>query len=349
MVTIVKIDIKSLSYDELVEFVLGLGEKKFRAEQIFKWLHNRAVKSFDEMSDISAGFRKKLSENSYIALLKPLAIQKSKDGTVKVLFELSDGNTIETVLMTHNYGVSVCISCQVGCRMGCRFCASTVGGKVRDLTASEMLEQIYRASEIAEKKVDSIVMMGIGEPLDNYDNVIRFLDLIHHPKGLLISHRHISLSTSGLCEEIDSLADLKLQITLSVSLHATDNEMRSSIMPINNKYSLERLMKSCKRYFEITGRRISYEFTLISGVNDNKATAEALIALLKGQNCHVNLIPINPVRDNEYKRPDKAACYKFRDILEAKGISATVRRELGTDIDAACGQLRRKQKEEANS
>lgn len=340
-----KIDIKSLAYGELGELMLSLGEKKFRAEQVFRWLHQKQVESFDEMSDLSASLREKLKENCTLTVLKPLLVQKSSDGTMKILFELPDENTIETVVMCHNYGTSLCISSQVGCRMGCKFCASTVGGKVRDLKPSEMLEQVYRAGKIAERKIDSIVMMGIGEPLDNFENVIRFLELIKDPKGLEMSHRHISLSTSGLCDAIDQLAQLKLQLTLSISLHAADNGTRTSIMPVNKAYPIDRLMKSCKNYFKVTGRRISYEFALISGVNDNKETAEALIKLLKGQSCHVNLIPINPVEGKGFQRPDKAACQRFRGILEKAGISATIRRELGTDIDAACGQLRRKHRE----
>lgn len=340
-----KIDIKSLSYPELEALVLGLGEAKFRAGQIFVWLHQKQVTSFDAMNNLSAKLRAALAEQCSLTVLKELTVQRSSDGTVKILFELPDTNTIETVVMSHSYGTSLCISSQVGCRMGCKFCASTMGGRVRNLSPAEMLEQVYRAGEIAGKRIDSIVMMGIGEPLDNFDNVMKFLELINDPKGLNMSHRHISLSTCGICDQIDRLADQKLQLTLSVSLHAADDETRDQIMPINHKYNIGQLMQSCKRYFALTGRRISYEFALIHGVNDNPATAEKLLKLLKGQNCHVNLIPINPVEGTGFTRPSKQNNERFRQILEDGGLSATIRRELGTDIDAACGQLRRKHRE----
>lgn len=340
-----KIDIKSLSYAELEQLVLGLGEAKFRAGQVFEWLHHKQVTSFDAMKNLPAKLRDSLAERCSLTVLKELTVQRSNDGTVKILFELPDTNTIETVVMSHSYGTSLCISSQVGCRMGCRFCASTVGGRIRDLSPAEMLEQVYRAGQIGGKKIDSIVMMGIGEPLDNFDHVMKFLELINDPRGLHMSHRHISLSTCGICDQIDRLAEQKLQLTLSVSLHAADDETRDQIMPINHRYKIDQLMQSCKRYFAITGRRISYEFALIHGINDDPATANKLLKLLKGQNCHVNLIPINPVEGTGFTRPSKQHNERFRQILEDGGLSATIRRELGTDIDAACGQLRRKHRE----
>lgn len=340
-----KIDIRSLSPVELEALIQELGEAKFRAGQVFGWLHQKQVTSFEEMNNLPAKLRSALAESCDLTVLKELTVQRSADGTVKILFELPDGNTIETVVMSHSYGTSLCISSQVGCRMGCKFCASTVGGRMRNLSPAEMLEQVYRAGQVADKRIDSIVMMGIGEPLDNYDNVMKFLALINDPKGLNMSHRHISLSTCGLCEQIDRLADEKLQLTLSVSLHAADDATRDQIMPINHKYKIAQLMESCKRYFALTGRRISYEFALIHGVNDDAATAEKLLKLLKGQNCHVNLIPINPVEGTGFTRPSKQNNERFRQILTDGGLSATIRRELGTDIDAACGQLRRKHRE----
>ena len=260
---------------------------------------------------------------------------------MKFLFALGDGNTIESVLMRHDYGNSLCISSQVGCRMGCKFCASTIGGKIRDLRPSEMLGQIYAAGRLTGERIDSIVMMGIGEPLDNFQNVGRFLELVHHPKGLHLSHRHISLSTCGLVPMIDELAKRKYQLTLSVSLHACDNETRGRIMPVNHSYPIEELLAACKRYFEATGRRISYEYSLIAGVNDSPEQAKRLLALLRDQSCHVNLIPVNPVAETGFQRGSRRDAEAFRDILTAGGLSATIRRELGTEIDAACGQLRR--------
>lgn len=341
-----RIDIRSMTREELEALLAGWGEAKFRAGQIFEWLHGKRAESFDGMTNLPLSLREKLSGSCYINRLEVRRVQEASDRTMKFLFRLWDGNTIESVLMAHDYGNSLCISSQVGCRMGCGFCASTIGGKVRNLAPSEMLGQIDGAQRLSGRRVDSVVLMGIGEPLDNYDAVLRFLTLVRDPKGLGLSHRHISLSTCGLCDEIDRLADEKLQITLSVSLHAADDETRSRIMPVNRAYPIERLMRSCRRYFEITGRRISYEYALIDGVNDTLPAAGRLAALLRGQNCHVNLIPVNPVAETPYRRGSRKAAEAFRDELSRLGITATIRREMGGGIDAACGQLRRKDRKE---
>ena len=341
-----KTDLKSMTREELELLLAGWGEAQFRAGQLFEWLHGKRARSFDEMTNLSKPLRQKLQESCYINGLEAKRILEAQDGTAKFLFRLRDGNTVESVLMAHDYGNSLCISSQVGCRMGCGFCASTIGGKVRDLAASELLDQVYEAGRLSGKRIDSVVLMGIGEPLDNFGAVLRFLTLVRDPKGLGLSHRHISLSTCGLCEEIDRLADEKLQITLSVSLHAADDETRDRIMPVNRKYKIGRLMQSCRRYFEITGRRVSYEYALIGGVNDGLETARKLAALLRGQNCHVNLIPVNPVAETPYRRGSRKSAEAFRAELERLGLAATIRREMGTEIDAACGQLRRKDREE---
>ena len=336
-----KLDIMSLLPEELELAVAEMRQPKFRAGQLFGWLHEKRVGTFAQMSNLPADFRQMLAERYVIPQVVERRRQTAKDGTAKFLFQLDDGNMIESVLMRHDYGNSLCISSQVGCRMGCRFCASTIGGKVRDLRASEMLGQIYTVAALTAVRVDSIVIMGIGEPLDNFDNVIRFLELVRHPKGLNLSHRHISLSTCGLVEQIDDLAALSYQLTLSVSLHACDNETRDKIMPINHKYPIEDLLAACRRYFVKTGRRISYEYALIAGVNDSAEQAAKLLALLKGQSCHVNLIPVNPVAETGFTRGSRKQAEQFRDILIGGGLSATIRRELGSEIDAACGQLRR--------
>ena len=342
-----KIDILSLLPEELEQLVIELGQPKFRAGQIFGWLHQKWVADFDEMKNLPAALREQLKERCFIALPVECLRQQSSDGaTAKLLLELNDGNKIESVLMRHNYGNSLCISSQVGCRMGCKFCASTIGGKVRDLMPSEMLGQVYAVSKYLNVHIDSIVMMGIGEPLDNFDNVMRFLELIRHPKGINLSHRHISLSTCGVVPKIDELADKKLQLTLSISLHACDNETRDKIMPVNHKYKIEQLLSSCKSYFAKTGRRISYEYSLISGVNDSPEQARKLLSLLRDQNCHINLIPVNPVAETGFKRGSRKEAEQFCKILNDGGISATIRREFGSEIDAACGQLRRKNAKE---
>ena len=338
------IDIKSMNQEELTAFFKELGEPGFRAKQVFQWMH-RGAGSFDEMSNLSKSLREKLRENCYLYV--PVVERKqvsALDGTIKYLWRLRDGNCIETVLMRYKHGNTVCISCQVGCRMGCAFCASTRGGKVRDLTPSEMLDQVLFTQLDSGETISNIVLMGIGEPLDNYDTVMRFLHLVNHPDGLNIGMRHISLSTCGLVDKIDELAKKELQLTLSVSLHAPDDETRSQIMPVNKSVGVERLMDTCRRYFQTTGRRISYEYAMIDGVNDSDAQADLLVSLLKGQPGHVNLIPLNDVAESPLKPSRRVAAFQKR--LESQGVTATVRRRLGGDIDASCGQLRRKAMQE---
>ena len=334
------VDIKSMTLEELTAWFKEQGEPAFRAKQVFQWLY-RGVTSFDEMSNLSKGLRQKLSENCFITAPKVARKQESAlDGTIKYLWELGDGNCIETVLMRYKHGNTVCISCQVGCRMGCAFCASTLAGKVRDLTPAEMIDQVLFTQLDSGAPISNIVLMGIGEPLDNYDTVMKFLKLVNHPDGMNIGMRHISLSTCGLTEKIDKLAQLELQLTLSVSLHAPDDETRSKIMPVNRAVGVEKLMDTCRRYFQTTGRRISYEYAMIDGVNDSDAQADLLAKLLKGQPGHVNLIPLNEVEESPLKPSKRVAAFQKR--LESHGVTATVRRKLGGDIDASCGQLRRK-------
>ena len=335
------IDIKSMLPEELKGLLKDLGQPAFRAEQLFQWLQ-RGVRSFDEMTNLPKELRGKLAETCRITVPTVERKQESAlDGTIKYLWRLSDGNCIETVLMRYHHGNTVCVSCQVGCRMGCAFCASTLGGKVRNLTASEILDQVLFAQQDAGLEISNIVMMGIGEPLDNFEQVLRFLQLVNHPKGLNIGMRHISLSTCGLVKQIDKLAELGLQLTLSVSLHAPDDATRSQIMPVNRSVGVERLMETCRHYFAVTGRRISYEYAMIDGVNDSDAQADRLAELLAGQPGHVNLIPLNDVAESPLKPSRRAR--EFQRRLERHGITVTVRRRLGSDIDASCGQLRRKQ------
>ena len=333
-------DIKSMNQAEMADYFRELGEPAFRAKQVFQWLHRGAV-SFNDMTNLSKGLREKLSGSCYITA--PVVERKqvsAQDGTIKYLWKLRDGNCIETVLMRYHHGNTVCISSQVGCRMGCAFCASTLGGKVRNLTPSEMLDQVLFTQLDSGVPISNIVLMGIGEPLDNFDTVMRFLELVNHPDGLNIGMRHISLSTCGLVEKIDKLADLRLQLTLSVSLHAPDDETRSRIMPVNKAVGVERLFKSCRQYFEKTGRRISYEYAMIDGVNDSDWQADLLAKHLKGTPGHVNLIPLNEVKESPLKPSRRVEAFQKR--LEQHGITVTVRRKLGGDIDASCGQLRRK-------
>ncbi len=334
-----KIDILSLSKDELTAEITALGEKAFRAKQIYDWLHVKKVSDFSQMSNISAQLRDTLEKKF---CLKSLIIKKKLvseiDNTVKYLYGMPDGESVETVLMEYKHGNSLCISTQVGCRMGCRFCASTIAGFVRHLLPSEMLLQIYETERDSGRHVDSIVLMGIGEPLDNFDNVMKFLSLLNN-EGDGMSLRHISLSTCGIVDRIYDLAELKTGLTLSISLHAATDEKRSSIMPINKKYNLEQLMKACRDYFKKTGRRISFEYSLIEGVNDTEQSADELIKLLGGMLCHVNLIPINEIRERDFKKSRYVE--RFQKRLTDAGINATVRRTLGADISAACGQLRR--------
>lgn len=336
-----KKDILSCSLDELTELLEGMGEKKFRAKQVYEWLHVKRVKSFDEMSNISLSLRTKLSENFCLNSIKiAKKLESYIDNTVKYLYELSDGNHIETVLMEYKHGNSLCISTQVGCKMGCNFCASTIAGFKRNLEASEMLLQIYEAERDSGRHIDSLVLMGIGEPLDNYDNVVRFLEILSFETGKNMSLRHVSLSTCGLVDRIYELAERKFGLTLSISLHAVTDEKRSGIMPVNKKYNISELLKACRYYIDKTGRRISFEYAVIHNVNDTAQDAEGLIRLLKGINCHVNLIPVNEIKERDYKA-DRKALAEFSEMLIKGGLNATVRRTLGTDINAACGQLRR--------
>lgn len=336
------IDLKDFEFKELEDFLKELGEPKFRAGQIFEWL-SRGVTSFDEMTNISKATREKLAKVSFVSTLKIREKYVSKlDKTTKYLFELPDGNCIESVVMYYNHGISICISSQVGCRMGCGFCASTIGGLYRSLTAGEILNQVIFAQKDIGERISNIVMMGIGEPLDNFDNVIKFLHNVNHEKGLNIGYRHISLSTCGLVPKIYELAKENMPITLSVSLHAPNNEIRNSIMPVNKKYPIEELIGACKDYIKTTTRRISFEYSLISGVNDSKENADELARLLRGMLCHVNLIPVNKIEEREYHKGDKKEIRAFCERLNSLGINATVRRELGSDIQASCGQLRKK-------
>lgn len=334
-------DIKSMTPGELGAYLKDRGQPAFRAKQVFQWLH-RGVTDFAEMSDLPLNLRRALSEECRITAPTVARKQVSAlDGTIKYLWRLQDGNCIETVLMQYEHGNTVCVSCQVGCNMGCVFCASTRGGKVRDLAPSEILDQVIFTQKDSGLKISNIVMMGIGEPMDNFDSVLRFLSLVNAPEGLNIGMRHISLSTCGLTEKIDKLASLGLQLTLSVSLHAPDDETRSRLMPVNRSIGVKKLMERCRHYFEVTGRRISYEYAMIDGVNDSDAKAALLAELLRGQPAHVNLIPLNDIEESPLKPSRRVR--QFQQKLEACGVTATVRRKLGGDIDASCGQLRRKQ------
>ena len=338
------IDLKSMTLEEISDTLKTMGEPAFRGKQVFTWLH-RGATSFDEMTNLSKALREKLQAQCYITAPKVARKQTSQlDGTIKYLWELTDGNCIETVLMRYHHGNTVCISSQVGCRMGCAFCASTIAGKVRDLTASEMLDQVLFTQLDSGVEISNIVLMGIGEPMDNFENVMRFLQLVNHPDGLNIGMRHISLSTCGVIPGIKKLAELKTQLTLSVSLHAPDGETRSKIMPVNRAYPVEDLFAACHDYFRKTGRRISFEYSMIDGVNDHDWQADLMAKKLKGMPGHVNLIPLNDVVESPFKPSKRIAAFQKR--LESHGITATVRRSLGGDIDASCGQLRRKEMEE---
>ena len=334
--------LKSMSIEEIGAVLKEMGQPAFRAKQVFSWLHKGAA-SYDEMTNLPQSLRTALAEKYPIYTPQVLRKQESqKDGTVKYLWRLEDGNCVETVLMRYHYGNSVCISTEVGCKMGCAFCASTLGGFVRQLQPHEMLDQVLFTQLDSGLPISHIVLMGIGEPLDNFDNVIRFLELVNHPEGMNISMRHISLSTCGLVPMIDTLAEKKLQITLSVSLHAPNDAVRNTIMPVNKAYPTEELLAACRRYYQKTGRRISFEYAMIDGVNDTAQSAETLIRRLKGLSAHVNLIPLNHVEESPLKPSTKQNVAQFQKILEDAGIPATVRRSLGGDIDASCGQLRRK-------
>ena len=334
-------DIKSMTFDELKVSLEDFALQPFRIRQIYKWLHVFGVQSFDGMTDIPKDLRARLKErySIYNAEIEK-KFQSKKDGTVKYVFRLNDGELIESVLMRHNYGITICISTQVGCRMGCSFCASTLGGRIRDLTASEMLSQIHAAQRDSGLRISHIVLMGMGEPLDNYENTVRFLKLVSDPNGLNVGMRHISLSTCGLVDKIYKLMENKFQLTLSVSLHAPNTSIRSKIMPVNRKWDFEELLKACKIYAETTSRRISFEYAMIENINDSDDCARELADRLKGILCHVNLIPANEVKENSYRRSSAARLKEFQNILTERGINATVRISLGGDIDASCGQLR---------
>ncbi len=335
-------ELRSMTLEELEQVVVEAGEKAFRAKQVFEWLHKKRVSSIDEMTNISKKLREHLKENYTLDTLNVAKeLISSIDGTRKYLFELSDGNIIESVWMKYKHGNSVCISSQVGCRMGCKFCASTLDGLERNLRPSEMLEQIYRIVEITNERIDSVVIMGSGEPMDNYDNVVRFLHLITDKNGMGLSRRGVTLSTCGIVPRIYDLANENIQCTLSVSLHASNDEKRSSMMPVNNAYNIEELMQACRDYIAITNKRISFEYALAKDNNDNLEDAKELVNLLKGMLCHVNLIPINKIENGKFTKSSNENIIKFRDYLNDHGIVATIRRDLGSDIDAACGQLRR--------
>lgn len=337
-----KQNIKDLNLEELEKiFVDDLNEKKFRAKQVFKWIYKN-ISSFDDMTDISLELREKLKSKFDLCVYDIIDKQVSKDGTIKYLFGLSDGNAIESVFMKYHHGNSTCVSSQIGCKMGCKFCASTGIGFVRSLTPGEIVEQILAITRDTGENISNVVFMGIGEPLDNYDNVVKAVSLINSPNGLNIGARHISISTSGLVPKIYDLAEKNLQCTLSISLHATTDEKRSSMMPVNNRYNIKELLDACKFYIEKTKRRISFEYALVDGKNDSIEDAKELVKLLRGMICHVNLIPVNSIEGGNYRKSKKEKILAFRDYLNEKGIVATVRRELGSDIDAACGQLRRK-------
>ena len=335
-------NIKDYDLNKLKEELISIGEKPFRAEQIFKWLYQEKVKSFDDMTNLSLELREKLKQNYTICNFKILRKQESKDGTIKYLFDVLDGNAIETVLMSYHHGYSICVSSQIGCKMGCKFCASTGINFIRNLSSGEIVEQILAVEQDTGYKISNVVLMGIGEPLDNYDNVVNAIHIINNPKGINIGARHISLSTSGLVPKIYKLAEENIQCTLSISLHATNNKKRSSMMPVNDAYPIEELIEACRDYIEKTHRRISFEYALAKDNNDNIEDAKELVKLLKGMLCHVNLIPINKIENGKFDKSSNENIIKFRDYLNDHGIVATIRRELGSDIDAACGQLRRK-------
>ncbi len=335
-------NIKEYSLEELKQELIALGEKPYRAEQIFTWLYQEKVKSFEEMTNLSLALREKLEQNYTMCNFQILKKQESSDGTKKYLFDVLDGNAIETVLMQYHHGKTICVSSQIGCKMGCKFCASTGIAFVRNLTAGEIVEQVLAVEQDIGEHISNIVFMGIGEPFDNYDNVMKAIRIINHPKGLNIGARHISVSTSGIVPRIFDFAEEELQCTLSISLHATSNEKRSAMMPVNQAYPLEELMEACRNYIAKTNKRISFEYALAKDNNDNLEDAKQLVHLLKGMLCHVNLIPINKIENGKFVKSSNENIIRFRDFLNEHGIVATIRRELGSDIDAACGQLRRK-------
>lgn len=338
-----KKDICSYTFEELQEEMKALGEKSFRAKQIYEWLHVKLADSFEDMTNLSKALREKLTKAYEVRKVEMAERQVSEnDGTNKFLFCLKDGNMVESVLMRYKHGNSVCISSQVGCRMGCKFCASTLDGLERNLTTSEMLRQIYQIQKISGERVHNVVVMGTGEPLDNYENFVKFIHMISDEHGLHISQRNLTASTCGIVPAIYRLAEEGLAITLALSLHGSNQEKRRSLMPVANKYELAEVLAACDAYFEKTGRRITFEYSLVHGVNDTKEDAEELIGILKPRNCHLNLIPVNPIKERNYEKPDKKSADNFKNKLEKNGINVTIRREMGSDIDGACGQLRRK-------
>ena len=345
-----ELDIKSMTMPQLKAVMEELGEKPFRAKQLYEWFHQKRVWNYEEMTNLSKGLREQLSVKYPLKPIEIVQVQTSKiDGTQKYLFRLGDGNVIESVLMKYKHGNSVCISSQVGCRMGCRFCASTLDGLTRNLLPSEMLEQIYRIQEISGERVSNIVIMGTGEPMDNYDNVVQFLHMVSDELGICISQRNITVSTCGLVPRIRQLAEEQLQITLALSLHAPNDEKRQELMPIARKYTLEEVLDACRYYFEKTGRRLTFEYSLVGGVNDFQEDAKQLSGLLKGLNCHVNLIPVNPIKERNYRKSNREVIENFKIKLEKYGINVTIRREMGSDIDGACGQLRKSYMEKTES
>ena len=338
-----KKDIRAYTYEELQEEMTALGEKKFRAKQLYEWLHVKLAGSFDEMTNLSRELRERLNETYTFLPVELLERQESSlDGTNKFLFLLHDQNVVESVLMRYKHGNSVCISSQVGCRMGCRFCASTIGGLVRNLSASEMLGQVYAIQRITGERVSNVVIMGTGEPLDNYENFLRFIRILTDEHGLHISQRNVTVSTCGIVPKMRELAEEDLQITLALSLHGTTQEKRKELMPVANKYGLQDVLHACDEYFEKTGRRITFEYSLVHGVNDTDEDAAELVRILKPRNCHLNLIPVNPVKERSFVRPSRKNALNFKNKLEKSGINVTIRREMGADIDGACGQLRRR-------
>ncbi len=338
-----KIDIKSFNLEELTAFIVENGEKAFRAKQVYQWLHVKQVDAFDEMTNLSKAFREKLENLCYITDLHQEAVQISKiDGTRKYLFLLEDGNVIESVLMRYKHGNSVCISSQVGCRMGCRFCASTLDGLVRGLKPSEMLDQIYKIGKDIGERISNVVVMGTGEPMDNFDNLLKFIELLTDENGLNISQRNLTVSTCGIVPRMRELADRQLSITLALSLHASNQQKRLELMPVANKYDIHEVIDACRYYFDKTGRRVTFEYSLVGGVNDTDEDAKELSQLIHGMNCHVNLIPVNPIKERDYVQSNAAVIAAFKNKLEKNGINVTIRREMGRDIDGACGQLRKR-------
>lgn len=338
-----KKDIRAYTYEQLQNEMAELGEKRFRAKQIYEWLHVKLADHFEEMTNLSKSLRVRLEEEYEILPVDLLERQESKlDGTNKFLFRMHDGNVVESVLMRYKHGNSVCISSQVGCRMGCRFCASTIGGLERNLSASEMLGQIYQIQKMIGERVSNVVVMGTGEPLDNYENFLTFIRILTDEHGLNISQRNVTVSTCGIVPRIYDLAKENLQITLALSLHGSTQEKRKRLMPVANKYELEDVLQACDDYFRETGRRITFEYSLVHGVNDTEEDARELIEILKPRNCHLNLIPVNPIKERDFVKPDRKNALNFKNKLEKSGINVTIRREMGADIDGACGQLRRR-------